>query len=358
MSKRIKNALISRGFNSKLSEKLIAQGYTLSKLKQESKFALEKLGLTSELIDNLKNEIRPPIPQETVVKLLHESRYCCCICRDNTNGIIIHHIEEWSKSHDHSENNIIVLCPNHHDLAHSKKDLSLNLTKSRLIELKNKWIEEVKYLDNQIIIGLTKTSYSRWDYFNHKRVFELYFKFNIDNSNFKTTETVKQLGLINSIGTFEIKKDKRNQLYDFGNGYLLYYYMQELFSEIILNLPIIDITDKYNRTDINSLIKVGSIIALQAGFYFKDISKTKDQNQNRKCYYQKEGILVEFIFDAYEATSNSSWAVHLAGHKTATVIGFVTSLINESNKIIITISSLAIGCYMDEHPYRKIQYYS
>jgi len=82
-------------------------------------------------------------------KLLFESRYTCCVCRDISGGIIVHHIEKYSESHSHDEDNLVVLCLNCHGEAHTTRELQLNLNRDRLRQSKKLWLEPVKQLDNR-----------------------------------------------------------------------------------------------------------------------------------------------------------------------------------------------------------------
>ena len=82
-------------------------------------------------------------------KLLFESRYTCCVCRDISGGIIVHHIEKYSESHSHDEDNLVVLCLNCHGEAHTTRELQLNLNRDRLRQSKKLWLERVKQLDNR-----------------------------------------------------------------------------------------------------------------------------------------------------------------------------------------------------------------
>jgi hypothetical protein len=81
-------------------------------------------------------------------KLLFESRYTCCVCRDRSRKIIVHHIHKYSDSRSHAEDNLVVLCLNCHGEAHTTRELQLNLTPERLREHKKQWLEYVKQLDN------------------------------------------------------------------------------------------------------------------------------------------------------------------------------------------------------------------
>lgn len=360
MNNRTKNAFLSRGIDSNLANELINKKFNLSKLKLKTEDELINLGLSENIAKNILKEQRPPIPENTVIKLLYESKRTCCVCRDNKKSIIIHHINEWHLSKDHSEENLVVLCLEHHNEAHTKKGLSLNLSEKQILKFKERWIKEVQNVDANAILGLTENDYARWDYFNHNRVFELFLNKNLKNDSFKTTYTVKTLGLINNLGTFPIKENiNKPHCYNFSDGYMLAYYMKELFDSVLKTLPVIDLTDKFNLNDIKALVNVGSYISFQGGFYFKVLSKNiYGKNQRRLCYYKKNNIRLEFEFDAYETTSSSAWGDHLRGKIVVTPICFVKSVLEKKNELVISTSCLAIGSLFDNSEYRKKKYYS
>jgi hypothetical protein len=353
---RTAKALMARGLDRDAADSLVRGGYTLASLKLLSQAELIDLGLQPEMATELLAESRPPIPPETMAKLLYESRWTCCICRDRTKSIIVHHLEEWHDSRDHSEANLVVLCLQHHDEAHTKRALSLNLTIDRIRELKRLWLDEVKLADTRTIKGLGASNPSRWFYFNHARVFSLFLSRKMLVENNQVTARAMMLGLIDDTGTFAISADDKLHLYNFDYGFMLYQYVANMFDRLLDDTVLLDLTDKFNRTDIHALLKPGMIVSLQAAFYFnRGIDGLRGPGQTRRAYYRRDGILFEFEFDAYESTSTSAYAVHLSGHKVALPIGQVTSMVDEDGKLTITISCLAIGCFFDEHPYRAAQ---
>ena len=81
---------------------------------------------------------RKKIPDKLQDSLLYKSANTCCVCRDIKKGCHIHHIDE-NASNSNQENNLIVLCTGCHDEAHTKHQLSQNLTPSRLLSFKKAW---------------------------------------------------------------------------------------------------------------------------------------------------------------------------------------------------------------------------
>jgi hypothetical protein len=157
---------MARGFPSDLASRLIDNGYTIAKLKQKRTSELQGLGLDSKLIKHLMDDSRPAIEEKVVIKLLHEARSACCICRNPIKPIIIHHIIEWHESKDNSENNLVILCPDHHAEAHSKHGISQTLTPKLVAKLKAEWVKKVNYLDTLAILHRSESECGRWDYVN------------------------------------------------------------------------------------------------------------------------------------------------------------------------------------------------
>jgi hypothetical protein len=166
-------AFLARGIDSKTASALVAKGLTIGKIQGFPSRKLEKLGFSKRLLTRLISGSRPPIPRENLFRLLYDSRRTCCICRRPNRPIIIHHIVEWAKSHSHNIDNLAVLCLEDHDLAHTKKGLSLGLSASEIRRAKQEWQRQVQTMDAKAVLGLFNHDGSRWDYINYARIFEL-----------------------------------------------------------------------------------------------------------------------------------------------------------------------------------------
>ena len=59
---------------------------------------------------------------------------------------------KYSKTHDHSESNLVVICVEHHDEAHTHHELSQNLTPDRLRDAKRDWLQEISKKKNEAIV--------------------------------------------------------------------------------------------------------------------------------------------------------------------------------------------------------------
>lgn len=356
-----KDALLRRGVSSELSDNLIRKGYTLSKLKLLSDKRLNDLGLNKDQVSAINDGTRPPIPEDTYIKILYESKRTCCVCRDPSKPIIIHHLEEWSVSKSHDESNLVVLCLEHHDQAHTKKGLSISLNKKQLVEFKLKWLEQNRTSDAETILGLVSRDFARWDYFNHTRIYELFLDMDINPKEFKTYDRLREANYVDSLGILNIaaiqsRNSSESYMYRDGDGVITTYYMKEVFQAVLARLPVVDITDKFSRSYITSLLRPGSFIALQAGFYYKQVSKVDSGGgQLRRAYYKKKGVKIELSFDPYEATSSSAYNDSMTGHSVSTVICIVKSIYDKNEYLNIDVSCLAIGSYLEDCKFRVEQ---
>jgi hypothetical protein len=149
---RTYEALLGRGLDSNKASNIVKAGYSIQELTTCDPNSLNAIGITREDIDLIFDSSRPAIPDIIVDNLLYKSRRTCCICRDRGKSIIIHHIIEWNISKSHSEDNLVVLCLHDHGEAHTKRELTLNLTPYRLKIAKEKWEAEIVKHDLEILL--------------------------------------------------------------------------------------------------------------------------------------------------------------------------------------------------------------
>ena len=361
MSQRTINALLSRGIDSELAANLSAKGLTLKDLKQMKADELSQIGLTKFNIKQLHSGERPPISESTLINLLWRNRRTCCVCRHHNKSIIVHHIEEWSVSRDHSIKNLAVLCLDCHDLAHTKKSLSQNLTPKELRENKNRWESIVSEKDIQTLFNLKKSKNSaRWDWINCRRVFELFEKLGFTISNLSEYNNLKQDGFIDERGfitdnlKWNIDKNRRHYFLDFGDSFNISRYLDSILEVVLQNIPVIDITPILNkRSELRALVEMGSFISIQAPFYFSTIEDGPfDVDEVKKAYYRGYNLRVEFTFQPWYCTSSSAKYGAMSGRHVQTVFGFVRDISIYDDELIISLSCLGAGTGFKRHENR------
>lgn len=355
---RTKMALIARGVDSKTADNLIKSGFSLNSLKIKTKQELKKLGLDEAFINIIHNEVRPPIPNDILTKLLFNNRFQCCVCRDPKLPIVVHHIEEWAQSRSHNLENLAVLCLNHHDLAHSKKELSQNLDEKTLRSLKKEWENKVKIFDQKAILNAMRFETSNWDYINVTQLYRLINEFKIDLSLNKHYRSVLSAGLIQEDGypTFS-RTETMSYRYE-GNNCILYYeYMKENLHNILNKLSIINISDYLDKGSLAGIVEEGDFVFVQGAHYFSKKTE-KYYGMSQECHGLRKvnNVEITFVFDLWDATSMSAKCEWLSGRKNESSILKIKNITKVNGKLIIQGSVLAIGHHWSKN--LKIREYS
>jgi len=163
---------ITLGLDSELAEKLDSKGYTLSKLESTSASEIRRTFKSWEVPPIVEAKKRKPIPMDIVQKLVQESDWKCCICWDisQEKPVVIHHIAKHARTQDDSYENLVVLCTEHHALAHSKWELSRHpLPATLLKQRKEEWIKAVSEF-KQGLRSAPSTGLSRKEPFNQSDI--------------------------------------------------------------------------------------------------------------------------------------------------------------------------------------------
>ncbi len=96
---------------------------------------------------------RVSVPEDTRLDLIGRCNNRCCLCQ--TPFVVIHHIDEDPSNNDIG--NLAPLCPNCHSQAHSTSQLTVNLTPSRIIALRDKWYDYCEQRRQTLHVGPTRS---------------------------------------------------------------------------------------------------------------------------------------------------------------------------------------------------------
>lgn len=124
MRKDSEKRLLELGFDTDLIQKIESKSLNLSSLKPMSKKALLKAEFTNNETDFIFSKTkRDPISDVVLDSILSKSGEVCCYCSDgiSTRPFHIHHIDEYHVSRNNDEDNLTLVCPNHHANIHAKK---------------------------------------------------------------------------------------------------------------------------------------------------------------------------------------------------------------------------------------------
>lgn len=338
-------ALIKRGFASALAKRLASAGHSVAKLTTLDDDKLAELGISSEQRKALRKG-RPPIPDAVADGLLYRSKHTCCVCRDSSRGVVIHHMRPWAASRSHDEANLVVLCPVCHDLAHTKKELTHELTPRRLRHHKCEWEREVKQQSTTNLFAGKPWDILEpiWDMFNRQRILDVACTLGVDIS-----QSAGYAALSSGNHTYAKRRFRWEDRLRIG-GESEYTFFDETLQAIFHASEWLDLRRLWTRTQVRTLARPGSLFALTAHYRFRPKTTTdRGPGQMRFGYYQARKIRVEFTFDAWECTSNSAYSHNLVNGWTCTLLGLVRSVEETQGVVLISATCLALGTGFTEY---------
>lgn len=151
--------LMRYGVTQDFAQKVHARALTVTTIRGTSiKNLVSKYKLSEDEARELKQCVeREPIAPAVMNRLLSRSNFTCCACK-GTKGLsfVIHHIVAYEKTQDNTYDNLIVLCPADHDLAH-QAGLSLRIPPEQLRKAKAEWEKTVDTMNAGRAV--------RWDFF-------------------------------------------------------------------------------------------------------------------------------------------------------------------------------------------------
>lgn len=334
---------MARGMASAQAKILREQGWTLGKLKASNDETLEMLGISTAIIKKLRSEARPAIPTANLIKVLFTNRWVCCICRDAKLPVIVHHILPWAESHDHSTENLAVLCTQHHGEAHTTHGLEVTLTCSRLRGFKQLWEAEAARLDAIAIQQATQLQYDNWLYFNHLRLLELAVSNGVTLTELQGYGAALGAGACDVDGSVIKMAEPGNYMYDSAGGMPLYRYMRSMLNALLAQAILRNISDDLDRGVLKTLVVEGDLIYVQGLHVFSDMSIAPGYPQPVNGRRSANKVEITFTFDRREATSMSAWAVWLRGSQGVGSLVQVKKLIRNGDRLRISGTVIAIG---------------
>lgn len=300
---RTELALIARGVDSALARKLREERWTLAKLQSLSLQELADLGIDGEAASAVLGNSRPPIPGDVLVRTLFANRWLCCVCRDESRPIIVHHIKPWAESRDHSQDNLAVLCSIHHGEAHSAHALELTLTSARLKTTKASWEHEVERLDPHAILKATQLQGCQWWYFNHFRVFEIAQQLGVTITELAGFRRAFDAQLCDEDG---YPHCSAGPMYNGPAALILSRYMTNMLQVTMDYASVRNISDNLDRGTLSCLIMEGDLIFVQGLYRFSTLPLDGSGSDLVAGLRSVNGVEITFVFDRNEGTSSSA----------------------------------------------------
>lgn len=340
-------AMIARSIDSATAATLRKQGWTLAKLQRAGREALGALGLSEDVIGQLYRGARPPIPGDTLTRLLFRNRLTCCVCRDSGKPIIVHHIEPWAESRDHGEANLAVLCLDDHEKAHRTSTLAKDLDAEALYAFKREWEAFCAREDRRVILNASRLNYDAWLYFNHFRLFELARACGVKLKQAFGYRDAKALNLVDGSGNLLPRPVSCSWMYSGGEGMTMYRYVHSVFEAALKQIAVRNFSDFLDRGVAFGVLQAGDFILVHGAHIFRiEEDRKAGPGQTMLGRRRANRVDVRFTFDRWEATSSSAWGDWLLGRQSAASLVQVKHVFREEGDVVIAGTVFAIGHFL------------
>jgi hypothetical protein len=303
---------------------------------------------------------RLAIPKKLRFKLMYDSRYLCAVCQQR--GSHIHHIDE--NHANNNEENLVVLCTTHHDEAHTRHQLSQNLTSDALRHAKQQWIAKVKEqrdlaatVSGQLVLAGNHELASMgvtWGYINHRRVGQLARPDLLSQKEKSYFEYCRAIGIVDQKGILvkpravPLSTDYiGNSIYDWyvhGDDLRLHLLYAAFVDQISRTIQPIHLErEGWTKVRIQELVGPGDFIFLDRGFYFRSVRETR-QNQHRRVHTFQRKISVEFYVDTIDMFGTTSMTVSFSGHNHCAALLQLKSMgKNKKGWLVLHCTPIALG---------------
>lgn len=345
--------MLARGVSSDVAKELTTAGHTLKSLRSKTLPELVSLGIPEHVVRKFLS-VRPPIPSATLLKLLFNNKGTCCICRNPSLPIVVHHVEPWATSRSHAAGNLVVLCPNHHAEAHTRNELTQTLTPTRLRDTKQRWEVQVKQDDSIVIRRAAQTCGEYWHFFNLSRLHEIAEHQGIRLTSLNHYTEAKRAGVLDSAGSLVPERSDSGYAYTGRYRELRYRYARDLFLRVLNSISIENVSDRFDRSDIGNTIIQNDHIYVEGAHTFCHLNKlTAGAGQEVQGTRSANSVRILYTFDRWYATSSSAHSLWLSGRHVVGSFCRVGDISRKDGNIVIKCTVLAICTELPEQRSRS-----
>jgi hypothetical protein len=339
---RTELAIIGMGVDSAKAHELRKAGHTATSLKQTSAENLKNLGISSHAINAFHTSKRPPIPPNTLKQVLYANRWSCCVCRNDKRPIVVHHLNPWKISHDHSFENLAVVCSIHHSKIHTKHELEQNLTMAMLSSHKKEWERQCREADNRLAMKDADLRFTTWFYFNHFRIHEMAKELGVIFKNIPGFQEAESRNICNKSGAIIKACPPDGFLFCDQDRLPLYDYISNLFFSCMQLGNISNISDYLDKGFFSGQILPGDIVMVQGLHTYTPVTPRPKGSEISTVLRKTNRVRIVSTINLEGATSTSSWCDWLRGQKNVCQILRVQEISRKDGNLVIEGTTLAI----------------
>lgn len=354
--KSIEN-LLKYGIDSGLASKIVSKGLNISTLRSLNKSNLKNnFEFEDYEIAQIKDAvIRKPIEEDVLASLLENSAYTCNICKGvKGDAYIVHHIKHYNVSKDNSYENLIILCPNDHELAHREGEALANkISPDQLFRAKSNW--EKKIAERIVIKSAVEGDIHDLDYVNVERIIELCLQ--VFNGEIPETKYANKLlddklifptGQINPelYEKYSLNKNTPLKFWAMYGSTMLTLHYFELLIKCLNKFDVCDLDELLNAKSIREGI-IGKFCFHVGGVYGRQYKgKITAKSKPTILHFKRKNVRVKWFIDPmYLTSTTATWRI--SSRSIFIIYGKilnVNNIIENNDKILeITIRPYAYG---------------
>ncbi|MCV4286483.1 HNH endonuclease [Pseudomonas capsici] len=356
----VKTKLLGYGVSLELALSAEQKGLTLQIIRSgRVQSLLKAYDLSKEEVGELKSCIkRKPISEEIIELLLRRSNFLCCICKgDKGKSYIIHHIVPYAMTQDNSYQNLVVLCPNDHDLAHGA-GLTMKITEKHLRKSKSEWETQVQEANARRAAQRIDVHDHTVDFINIRRLEQLSMTVLGEIPETKYTRSLQNARILNAQGSFDQRYVRENLS---GSNYLFDYithsepeHYKEVLERIASRIEFVDFETE-SKGGFNRLRDtIGKVAFFIGGVTSKSVLMPISESASAvPVTYRRKDLVIEWLLDPNYLISCS--AILRLGRKYRFIIYFRVMDVEpkEDGGSRVQGSPLLIAqpsCYVDKTP--------
>lgn len=187
----------------------------------------------------------------------------------------VYHIDK--DPNNNVEENLVALCSFCHGEAHTKHELSQNLSEKKVKECKRRCIEEVAKRSSNSMLPAVNADQAVWTYINHQRLYQFLERAGcqFDQDLFGALKTA---GMIDSFGMPQPVVQPSDwkhtwTVYDglpYHASHRAHHLLTRAIDDLIAAVHPIDLDVVWRKKEIKSLVSSGTICFCLRAFYFKN----------------------------------------------------------------------------------------
>lgn len=302
---------------------------------------------------------RVRVPESLRREVMYESAYRCAVCQSG--GKHIHHIDKDSSNNE--KDNLVLLCVDHHDEAHTTRENSLNLTAARLKHARMRWTSKVRERREAFAtVQGQPDSAARsvvpvgavWAYINHRRVSQQLSTEILGaitpsiRARLQARSILDENGFLKKPASYKPNSTHlHNTIYDWyehSESLLLHRFYTEAVDAISRRSATVVLEqESWTKAFFGQFVKPGVLVFYQKAHYFKEVSCDRE-NAHIEARTFKRNVEIQFGMDTRDMFGTTAISTSFRGHASCSALLVVKSVsLSSEGRLIASASPMALG---------------